>query len=37
MAAELGRDADWVETQIESFTTLAKRYILDLAPAGSHS
>jgi glycerol-3-phosphate dehydrogenase len=37
MAAELRRDADWVETQVESFTTLAKRYILDLAPAGSHS
>jgi glycerol-3-phosphate dehydrogenase len=37
MAAELGRDAQWVKTQVESFTTLAKQYILGPAPAGSQS
>jgi len=28
MAAQLGRDADWIKTQIESFTTMARQYIL---------
>jgi glycerol-3-phosphate dehydrogenase len=37
MAAELGRDAEWAETQIQSFTTLAKQYILGPAPAGNQS
>jgi glycerol-3-phosphate dehydrogenase len=34
MAAELGRDENWIDAQIESFTTLAKQYILGPAPAG---
>jgi glycerol-3-phosphate dehydrogenase len=37
MAAELGRDAAWAETQVESFTALAKQYTLGPAPAGGHS
>jgi len=37
MATELGRDAEWVKTQVESFTTLAKRYILGPAPARNQS
>ena len=37
MAAELGRDAEWVESQVATFTTLAKQYILGPAPSGSHS
>jgi glycerol-3-phosphate dehydrogenase len=37
MAAELGRDPQWVESQIQAFTTLAERYILGPAPAGCHS
>jgi glycerol-3-phosphate dehydrogenase len=35
MAAELGRDDNWIETQLDSFTTLAKQYILGPAPAAS--
>jgi glycerol-3-phosphate dehydrogenase len=31
MAAELGRDGAWIKSQIQAFTTLARRYIL--APA----
>jgi glycerol-3-phosphate dehydrogenase len=32
IAAELGRDASWVNAQTQSFTTLAQRYILGPAP-----
>jgi glycerol-3-phosphate dehydrogenase len=35
MAVELGRDDTWIKTQIESFTTLAKQYILGPAPPQS--
>jgi glycerol-3-phosphate dehydrogenase len=34
MAAELGRDEEWIKTQVESFTTLAKQYILGPAREG---
>ena len=33
LADELGRDEDWITMQIDSFTTLARRYILGPAPA----
>jgi glycerol-3-phosphate dehydrogenase len=36
MAAELGRDPAWVQSQVESFTKLAKQYILGPAPPGGH-
>ena len=32
MAAELGRGDAWIETQVESFTALARQYILSPAP-----
>jgi glycerol-3-phosphate dehydrogenase len=35
MAAELGHDEQWVSTQVESFTTLSKQYILAPAPTGA--
>jgi glycerol-3-phosphate dehydrogenase len=35
MAAELGRDQRWMQSQIDSFTTLARQYILGPAPAGA--
>jgi len=33
MAAELGRDAEWITGQVASFTTLARQYILGTTPA----
>ena len=33
MAAELGRDAEWITGQVTSFSTLARQYILGPAPA----
>jgi glycerol-3-phosphate dehydrogenase len=35
MAAELGRDDTWINTQVDSFTTLARQYLLGPAPAQS--
>ena len=35
MAAELGRDDTWITTQVDSFTTLARQYLLGPAPAQS--
>jgi glycerol-3-phosphate dehydrogenase len=37
MAVELGRDENWIKAQIESFTRLARQYILGPAPPSARS
>jgi hypothetical protein len=37
MAAELGRDARWIDQQVQSFTALARQYMLGSFEAGAAS